>query len=154
MAARSSSSCRRSAWAICSGSASQSLVDPSTSVNSSVTVPVGIAAARLTPKEYADLPGTPGRPGRAQEDQAGPRIRPGRGSGRAEDQAAGRHAGAGRDQHWAVAADLVHRGAADLPHALGDAVHAVDVCLAKLAAVRVDREPPAELDHPVGDELP
>src|SRR5580658_3760155 len=141
MAARSSPSCRRSAWAICSGSASQSLVDPSTSVNSSVTVPVGIAAARLTPKEYADLPGSPG-------------LGPLRKSGRAEDQAAGRHAGAGRDQHRAVATYLVHRGAADLPHALGDAVHAVDVCLAKLAAVRVDREPPAELDHPVGDELP
>jgi len=47
-----------------SGSDSQSLVEPSTSVKSSVIVPVGIAAVRLTCAGYADrgtLAATPGR---------------------------------------------------------------------------------------------
>jgi hypothetical protein len=39
------------------------------------------------------------------------------------------------DQDRAVARYLVDGGAADLPDPLGDAVHAVDVGLAELAAV-------------------
>ena len=39
--------------------------------------------------------------------------------------------------------DLVDRRPSDLAHALGDAVHAVDVGLAELAAVGVDRQPAA-----------
>src|SRR5437588_250047 len=73
---------------------------------------------------------------------------------RAEDQAAGRHAGAGGDQHVVHAGDLVDRSAADLAHGLGDAVHAVDVRLAELSAVRVERQPAVQLDRAVGDEVP
>ena len=47
--------------------------------------------------------------------------------------------------------DLVHRGAAQLPHTFGDAVHAVDVGLAELAAVSIDRQPAADLDRTVFD---
>ena len=65
----------------------------------------------------------------------------------------GRHAGAGRHEHVLDAVDLVDRGAAELTHALGDAVHAVDVRLAELPAVRVEREPAADLDRAVGDEV-
>ena len=57
-----------------------------------------------------------------------------------EDQAAGGDAGAGGYQEGAVAGDLVDGGAAELADRLGDAVHAVDVRLAQLAAVRVERE--------------
>src|SRR5215472_19184318 len=78
----------------------------------------------------------------------------GRASVRAEYQAAGRHPGAGGDQHRAVAAHLVDRGAADLADGLGDAVHAVDVRLAQLAAVRVEGQDPTQLDGPAGDEVP
>ena len=49
--------------------------------------------------------------------------------------------------------DLVDRRAADLADGLGDAVHAVDVGLAELAAVGVERQPAAELDGAVGDEV-
>src|SRR5262249_61374655 len=73
--------------------------------------------------------------------------------GAAEDQRAGRHAGAGSHKHVLDPVDLVHRRAAHLADALGDAVHAVDVCLAQLAAVRVDRKPAAELDVAVPEEL-
>src|SRR5690242_21960491 len=73
---------------------------------------------------------------------------------RAQDQAAGGDAGAGGDQDGAVAGDLVDRGAADLADGFGDAVHAVDVGLAELAAVRVDREAAVDLDRAVGDEVP
>src|SRR5207248_10945487 len=72
----------------------------------------------------------------------------------AEDEAAGGDAGAGGDQHRAVPGYLVDRGAADLADRLGDAVHAVDVGLAKLAAVRVQRQRPAQFYGPVGDEVP
>ena len=48
---------------------------------------------------------------------------------------------------------LVGGRAADQAHALGDAVHAVDVGLAELAAVGVDREAAAELDVAVADEV-
>jgi hypothetical protein len=58
------------------------------------------------------------------------------GSGR-QDQPRGGHAGAGGDEHVLDVIDLVHRAAAYLPHALGDAVHAVDVGLAELTTVRV-----------------
>ena len=47
--------------------------------------------------------------------------------------------------------DLVNRRSAQLTHALRDAVHAVDVGLAELTAMGVDRQPPADLDRAVGD---
>src|SRR3954467_674559 len=47
----------------------------------------------------------------------------------AEHQGAGRHTGAPGHQDVLGTVDLVHRRAAHLPHALGDAVHAVDVGL-------------------------
>ena len=56
---------------------------------------------------------------------------------RAEDEAAGGDAGAGGDQHRPVPGHLVDRGAANLADRLGDAVHAVDIGLTELAAVRV-----------------
>src|SRR5439155_18977916 len=75
-------------------------------------------------------------------------------AGAAEDQAAGGDAGARGDQDRAVAGDLVDRGAADLADRLGDAVHAVDVGLAELTPVRVDRQAAAQLDRAAGDEVP
>ena len=57
----------------------------------------------------------------------------------AEDQPAGRDAGAGGDQHVRDVGELVDRRAAQLADRLGDAVHAVDVGLAELAAVGVER---------------
>src|SRR5690348_11112990 len=72
----------------------------------------------------------------------------------AEDEAAGGDAGAGRDQHRSVPRYLVDRGAADLADRLGDAVHAVDIGLAELAAVRVQWQGPAQFDRPAGDEVP
>src|SRR5690349_7027477 len=74
--------------------------------------------------------------------------------GSGQDQAAGGDAGARGDQDRAVAGDLVDRGAADLADRFGDAVHAVDVGLAELAAVRVDRQAAAQLDGVAGDEVP
>src|ERR1700755_352418 len=71
-----------------------------------------------------------------------------------QEQAAGGDAGARGDQDGAVAGDLVDRGAADLADRLGDAVHAVDIGLAELAAVRVERQPAAQLDRAAGDEVP
>src|SRR5215467_12234851 len=68
---------------------------------------------------------------------------------RAEDKAAGGHACAGRDKHRAVTRNLVDRGAAHLPDGLGDAVHAMQVTLPELAAVRVQRERAAQLDSTV-----
>src|ERR1700733_804213 len=70
-----------------------------------------------------------------------------------QDEAAGGDAGAGGDQDRAVARDLVDRGAADLADRLGDAVHAVDVGLAQLAAVGVERQAAAQLDRAAGDEV-
>src|SRR6202043_3727533 len=70
-----------------------------------------------------------------------------------QDQAAGGDAGAGGDQDGGVAGDLVDGGTADLADRLGDAVHAVDVGLAQLAAVRVDRKAAAQFDRAVGDEI-
>src|SRR6185312_14020784 len=75
-------------------------------------------------------------------------------AGAADDQAAGGNAGARGDQDRAVTRDLVDRGAADLADRLGDAVHAVDVGLAELATVRVDRQAAAQLDRAAGDEVP
>lgn len=60
-----------------------------------------------------------------------------------EDQAAGRDASARRDEHRPVAWHLIHRRAAELAHRFGDAVHSVQVALAQLAAVRIQRQPPA-----------
>ena len=64
----------------------------------------------------------------------------------AQDEPAGGHAGAGGDEHVLDVVDLVDRRAPHLAHALGDAVHAVDVGLAQLAAVGVDGQAAAELD--------
>src|SRR5208337_277877 len=71
-----------------------------------------------------------------------------------QDQATGGDASARGDQDGAVAGDLVDRRAADLADRLGDAVHAVDVGLAQLTAVRVDRQAAAQLDRAAGDEIP
>src|SRR4051794_36330636 len=71
----------------------------------------------------------------------------------AEHERGRRHTGAARHQHMFRAVDLVHRRATDLAHALGDAVHAVDVGLAELTAVGVDRQSAADLDAAVGDEV-
>src|SRR5262249_56676656 len=49
--------------------------------------------------------------------------------------------------------DRVHGRAADLTNRLRDAVHAVDVRLAELAAVRVERQAAADLDVPVLHEV-
>src|SRR6266481_4020903 len=62
-----------------------------------------------------------------------------------QDEAAGGDAGAGGDQDRAVAGHLVDGGAADLADRLGDAVHAVDVGLAELPAVRVYGQAAAQL---------
>src|SRR5690348_14036166 len=77
----------------------------------------------------------------------------GRDSVGAEDERAGWNARAGGDEHVLDSVDLVHRRAPHLTHSFGDAVHAVDVRLAQLAPVRVDREPAAELDVAVAEEL-
>ena len=69
----------------------------------------------------------------------------------AEDEARCRDAGARGDQHVLDVGNLVDRCAAQLAHPFGDAVHAVDVRLAQLAAVGVDRQPAADLDRAVGD---
>src|SRR5215470_12651890 len=61
-------------------------------------------------------------------------------SARGQDQAAGGDARPRGDDDVLDAGDLVHGAAAHLAHRLGDPVHAVDVGLAELAAVRVDRE--------------
>src|SRR6266511_651929 len=71
----------------------------------------------------------------------------------AKHERARRHAGAGGDEHVLDPVDLVHRRAPHLARALGDAVHAVDVRLAELPAVGVDRQRAAELDGPVAEEL-
>ena len=47
----------------------------------------------------------------------------------------------------------VHRRAAKLPNAFGDAVHAVDIGLTELTTMGVDRQPAADLDRTVGDEV-
>src|SRR3954469_13761107 len=76
-----------------------------------------------------------------------------RSSMQAEHQGTGRDARAAGDQHVLGAGDLVDRRPADLPHAFGDAVHAVQVGLAELPAVGVDRQPAADLDPAVGNEV-
>src|SRR5262249_16126216 len=73
--------------------------------------------------------------------------------GAAEDQRAGRPAGAGSHAHVLDPVDQLHRRGGDLADGVGDAVHAVDVCLAQLAAVHVDRKPATELDVAVPEEL-
>src|SRR5438034_6967950 len=72
---------------------------------------------------------------------------------RAEDEGARGDAGAGGDKHVLDAVDLVHGRAPHLANSFGDAVHAVDVRLAELPPVGVDREAPAELDVAVAEEL-
>src|SRR4051794_20579055 len=72
---------------------------------------------------------------------------------RGQDESAGGYAGAGGDEHVLDVGNLVDRRTAQLPDRLRDAVHAVQVGLAELAAVGVERQPPAELDRAVGDEV-
>ena len=60
-------------------------------------------------------------------------------SASAQNQARSRHTGARRHQYMLDVVHLVHRGAAQLADPLGDTVHTVDVSLAELAAVGVDR---------------
>src|SRR5699024_11792014 len=74
-------------------------------------------------------------------------------SGPADHQATGRHTGACGDQNVVHVVDLVHGAAAHLPHALGNTVHPVDIGLAELAAVRVQRQRPVELQRAVPDEV-
>src|SRR5690242_21749846 len=81
-----------------------------------------------------------------------PRLRPRKRSVASEHEPARRYAGAGGDQDVRGAVHLVDAGATHLPDRLGDAVHPVDVGLTELAAVRVDRQPSAQLDRPVRDE--
>src|SRR4029077_85274 len=71
-----------------------------------------------------------------------------------QDEAARGNASTGGGQDRAGAGALVDRGAADLADRLGDAVHAVNVGLAELAAVRVERQATAHFDGAVGDEVP
>src|SRR3984885_5232142 len=71
----------------------------------------------------------------------------------AQNQARSWHTRPRGDEHVLDVWNRVHRGPAQLPDSLGDAVHAVDIGLTELAAVRVDWEPPAHLDRTVGDEV-
>src|SRR5581483_12282171 len=71
----------------------------------------------------------------------------------AEDQGAGGHHGAGGDEDVLHVVGLVRRGSPDQADALGDPVHAVDVGLAELTAVGVDRQPAPELDVAVAHEV-
>src|SRR5271155_878552 len=71
----------------------------------------------------------------------------------AQDQARGRHTGAGGDQHVLDVGHRVHGRAPQLADSLGDAVHTVDVGLAELPAMGVDRQPTTHLDGTVGDEV-
>src|ERR1019366_2967757 len=68
-------------------------------------------------------------------------------------QRAGRDRGASRDEGMVDPIDLVDRCPPHLADRFGDAVHAVDVGLAELAAVGVDWQPAADLDVAVGDEV-
>src|SRR5215217_305684 len=63
-----------------------------------------------------------------------------------QDAPAGGHTGTCGHEDVLDVRDLVVRSTADLAHALGDAVHAVQVGLAELPAVGVDRQPTADLD--------
>src|ERR1700722_15926205 len=71
----------------------------------------------------------------------------------AQDHAARRHPGAGRDDDVLDVGHLVDPGPADLADGLGDAVHPVQVGLAELAAVGVDRQAATHLDVAVADEV-
>src|ERR1700741_397791 len=66
-----------------------------------------------------------------------------------QDQTRGRYAGARGDDHMLDVGNLIDGRAAQLTHSLGDAIHPVDVGLAQLASVRVDRQPAADLDSAV-----
>src|SRR5690606_12890703 len=57
------------------------------------------------------------------------------------------------DEHGTGIGDLIGRRAADLAHGLGDTVHAVDVGLPQLSAVRVQGQVTVEADPAVGDEV-
>src|SRR5271166_7151420 len=71
----------------------------------------------------------------------------------AQDQTRRRHTRPRSDEHMLDVGHRVDRGAAQLPHALGDSVHAVDVGLTELTPVRVDGKPAADLDRAIGDEV-
>jgi hypothetical protein len=61
-------------------------------------------------------------------------------SGGAEDQGAGWYPWPGRDKHMLDPGDLVHRSPPKLAHSLGQPIHAMDVGLAELSSVGVDRK--------------
>src|SRR5438309_5839652 len=83
-----------------------------------------------------------------------PRSRtPRAGSSSSQDDAAGGDAGACGDEHVLDVGDLVHGRSTDLANAFGDAVHAVDVRLAELAAVRVDGQAAARPHPDIADEV-
>src|SRR5208337_5355663 len=71
----------------------------------------------------------------------------------AQDQAGGGYARTRGDEHMLDVGHRVHRSTAQLADAFGDAVHAVDVGLAELTPMRVDRKSPAHLDRALGDEV-
>src|SRR3990172_11770203 len=71
----------------------------------------------------------------------------------AEDHGAGGHADPRGHEHVAVLLGLVRRRAADQPHALDHAVHAVDVGLRELTAVRVGGQAPGQAEVPVLHEV-
>src|ERR1700757_3733535 len=73
--------------------------------------------------------------------------------GLAQDQTRRRDARPRGDQHVLDVGHRVHRGPAQLPHTLCDAVHAVDVGLTELAPVRVDGKPASHLDRTAGNEV-
>src|SRR5260221_2772860 len=73
---------------------------------------------------------------------------------RGQDQAAGRNSRSCGHQDGTISWYLVDRVPAHLPDGFGDPVHAVDVRLTELAAMRIKWQPPADLDRPAGDEVP
>src|SRR5580704_7494694 len=74
-------------------------------------------------------------------------------AGPAQDECAGRYRGAGRDEDVLRIGDLVRRRSAELPHGLGDGVHAVHVALPDLAAMRIQRKRSVHRQRTRSDEL-
>src|SRR5699024_10689437 len=71
----------------------------------------------------------------------------------AEDQRACRHSGAGADEGVVDVGGLVGGTTPDLAHSLGDAVHSVDVCLAELSSVCIQRSRRVHLAEAVGQQI-
>src|SRR6266852_9187036 len=72
---------------------------------------------------------------------------------RSEDQTARRHAGPGTDNDVADILHLITRGSAHLADPFRDPVHAVNISLAELSAMGIDRQAPADLDVALADEV-